>query len=83
MEFESLRWISILSIIANILFIVVLNHLYKLTKVLMLGGLWGVEKTAGNNPNLDKGNLNAYLKFCHNNYNNHVVSKRSKGSYFR
>lgn len=78
MDFETIRWIAVISLIANIISIYFISTLYQNSKMLLLGGLWGIEKTAGNMPKIDKENVVKYTNFCHKNYTTHVVPILSK-----
>lgn len=74
-----LKSVSIFSIVLNIGLIIFCSYLFDTTRFLLLGGLWGIEKTSGTvNPDMSKSNMKAYALYCKKNATTYSNLKRSK-----
>jgi len=69
MDFEDIKIIAIISIIINIALIIAIKYAFDRFSRLMMGGLFGIELTAGSNrPDMTNENFQRYLNYCNEKY---------------
>lgn len=68
MEYETIRWIAIVSILANIGMGYYMNKVVSRCARIVLGGLIGIEKTVGNRPDTSRERISEYVEFCEGAY---------------